>query len=139
MGEISRRCRRLQRGRRMSGRSRISAGGVSVVFALLVLVWTERRAGADAPPLAASAPATTSSPILADQTTPRGAMRVLSEAMDAGDGAKMRTVLHATSPDEQKMVDALVTYRDAIAKFGKSAVTAFGAEDAKKLTGDTIQ
>jgi hypothetical protein len=116
---------------------------IALGWALVCTLVIPAALGAAPPPPpstgSTSAPATTSPAVPnADQTTPRGALRLLSEAMDAGEGAKMRQVLQGVSPDEQKMIDALVSYREAIAKFGKSAVTAFGAEDAKKLTGDTI-
>src|SRR5437762_13834309 len=83
-----------------------------------------------------STSATTQAMIPADQSSPRGALRVLAAAMDAGDGAKIRAVLKSSNPQEEKMVDALVSYHDAVAKFAKAAVDAFGPEDARKLTGD---
>jgi len=74
--------------------------------------------------------------IAADQTTPRGALYVLALAMDAGDAAKIRSLLRATNPPEQNMVDALVTYHEAVARFAAAAVEAYGDADARKLTGD---
>src|SRR5262245_22775087 len=85
---------------------------------------------------AQTAPATTQSAIPADQSTPRGALRVLGVALDAGDAATIRAVFQISNPEEQKMVDALVRYREAVAKFGKAAAQAFGENEAKKLTGD---
>jgi hypothetical protein len=82
-------------------------------------------------------PATTQAAIPADQSTPRGALHSLAAAMDAGDGDKIRSVLIASNPQERKMVDTLVAYHGALAKFGKTAVDVYGAEEARKLTGDT--
>jgi len=80
--------------------------------------------------------ATTQADIPANQSTPRGALRVLAAAIDTGDGATIRAVFQTTNPQEQKLVDSRVSYSDAVAKFGKAAVEVFGPEEARKLTGD---
>jgi hypothetical protein len=90
-------------------------------------------------PAPASAPASTrpAAPIpAADQTTPRGALRVLTEGMTTGDGNAIRSVLKSDTPQENTVLDTLVGVYDATAKFGKTAEETFGAEEARKLTGD---
>jgi hypothetical protein len=84
---------------------------------------------------AQTAPATNPAPA-ADQSTPRGALRVLAEAMDNGDAAGIRSVMTANTPVEKQMVDALVGYHEALAHFSKAAEEAFGADEAKKIIGD---
>src|SRR5262245_26891909 len=93
---------------------------------LLALIATPLRAD----------PATTQDAIPSDQSTPRGALNVLATAMDAGDGAKMRGVLQTSDPQDHQVVDALVAYHEAVARFSKAAMEAFGEADARKLTGD---
>jgi hypothetical protein len=86
----------------------------------------------------ADAPATAIATIPEDQSTPRGALRILSAGMDEGDGAKFRAVFRIGNPQEQQLVDALVSFHEAIAKFNKAAVDAFGNDQARRLTGDRI-
>jgi hypothetical protein len=84
---------------------------------------------------AATQPATTQSAAI-DQTTPRGALKVLTLAMNKGDPAGIKAVFSPASPTETKMVDAVISQQQALSKFRDSAVTAFGADEAKKLVGD---
>jgi hypothetical protein len=87
------------------------------------------------PSRAQTAPSTAPAPA-ADQSTPRGALRVLAEAMDNGDAAGIRSAMTATTPLEKQMVDALIGYHEALAHFSKAAEEAFGADEAKKIIGD---
>jgi hypothetical protein len=111
------------------------------VFASLALTCAVATAQ-DAPPAApakpaASAPATTQAiNIPTDQSTPKSALRVLADSMEAGNQAGILGVLHAATPQEQKMAAAMAELAGAIAGLNKDAVAAFGAEGAKLLTGD---
>src|SRR5438552_7547491 len=82
----------------------------------------------------ADPPTTAPASIPEDQSTPRGALRVLAAGMDGGDGAKIRAVFRVSNPQERQLVDALVAYHEAFAKFCKAAADAFGNDDARKLT-----
>jgi hypothetical protein len=84
-----------------------------------------------APP--ATAPATTQASIPTDQTSPRGALKVLTVAMNKGDADSIKSVFAPANPLETKMVDAVVNQQQAMMKFHAAAVTAFGADEAKKL------
>src|SRR5437764_128854 len=85
-----------------------------------------------------TAPASAPAPA-ADRSTPRGALRLLAEAMDTGDAASIRAVLKSDKPLEKRMVEAFVSLHDAKAKFAKAAQDAFGPEEAKKLIVDRTQ
>src|SRR5207244_3756801 len=76
--------------------------------------------------------------IPADRSTPRSALRVLGAALDSGDAATIRAMFLSSNPQEQKLVDARARYSQAVAKFGKAAVEVFGAEEARKVTGDQV-
>ena len=115
----------------------------TAVFASLALTCAATLATAQtAPPTgappAATTPATSpASNIPTDQSTPRSALRVLADAMAAGDPKAILGVFHATNPQEQKMAQAMVDVAASYATLQKDAVAAFGADNAKVLTGDT--
>jgi hypothetical protein len=89
-----------------------------------------------APP--ASAPATAPAVnIPTDQSTPKSALRVLADAMAAGDAKAILGVFYAANPQEQKMAQAMVDVATSYAGLQKDAVKAFGADNAKVITGDT--
>ena len=89
-----------------------------------------------APP--ATAPATAPAvDIPTDQSTPKSALRVLADAMAAGDTKAILGVFYAANPQEQKMAQAMVDVAASYAGLQKDAVAAFGADNAKAITGDT--
>jgi hypothetical protein len=90
-------------------------------------------ASAFSQPAPTTAPATTQASVAADQTTPRGALKVLTVAMNKGDAASIKSVFAPANPVETKMVDAVVNQQSAMMKFHDAAVQAFGADEAKKL------
>ncbi len=100
-------------------------------------------AAQNAPAAAPAAPSTTptsapAAPIVPINTaSPRGTMKVLSQAMEAGDAAGIKKVMHAVNPAEEKMVDAMSAQAEAIGKLKSASVAKFGAQEAKKLVGDT--
>lgn len=83
------------------------------------------------------AQATQPTTIPADQTSPRGALKLLAGAMESGDVAAVKGLLQADNPTEQKMADSMAEMAAAIAQLRQSAVTAFGKEGAMPLTGDS--
>ena len=84
-------------------------------------------------PATTTAPATTQASVPTDQTTPRGTLKVLNVAMNKADVTAIKGVFAPSNPVETKMVDAVVSQQQAIQKFHEAAVTAFGADEAKKL------
>jgi hypothetical protein len=100
---------------------------------------------ADKAPAAQTAPAAASAPTSApaapvvpiNTQSPRGTMKVLSQAMEAGDPAAIKKVMHAKTPEEEKMVAAMSAQAEAIGKLKSASVAKFGAQEAKKLVGDT--
>jgi hypothetical protein len=80
------------------------------------------------------APMATTQPAPAD--SPRGALKALVNAMQAGDAPKIKSLIATTNPTEQKMVDAMATMSVAQKKFRDAAQAAYGT-NAKELTGDT--
>lgn len=91
---------------------------------------------ATAQPASTTAPASTQASVKADQSTPRGALKSLTVAMNKGDAAGIKSVFNPSGDLENKMVDAVVNQQQALMKFRDAAVTAFGADEARKLTGD---
>jgi hypothetical protein len=71
-----------------------------------------------------------------DQSTPRGALKVLTRAMERGDADMMRQVLHADEPIEQRVADGMIAMAEGIGQLRRAAVERFGEEGARPLTGD---
>src|SRR5947207_15986227 len=97
---------------------------ILIVLTLIVAVDTRAQTSP------ASAPTTQ---VSADQSSPRGALKVLSVAMENGDSDALRNVLSATSAQEQRMLKAIIAQQSAIAQLRDAAVQSFGADDARKL------
>jgi hypothetical protein len=80
----------------------------------------------------------TSQPVVsADSTTPKGALKALALAINDGDGPRIRGLLTATTPNEQKMVDAMSDTAVALAGLGRAMVDRFGQEQTNSAMGDT--
>ena len=75
--------------------------------------------------------------VAVDQTTPRGALKVLTQALDMGDVETIRRVLLVESPQQQAWADAMIALSQATGRLQKQAVATFGAEGARALVGDT--
>jgi hypothetical protein len=78
---------------------------------------------------------TTQAGVSVDQSTPRGTLKVLTSAMESGDGAKIRAVFQAETPLEEQMATAMSQMAEAIVKMRKAALAKF-KENAVSLTGD---
>ena len=86
------------------------------------------------PPPAATAPATpatqpASAPSTApvDATTPKGALKMLTRALESGDRAALLDLLSADSPAEQRIAEATAVLAEATADLRRASVKAFGA------------
>ena len=73
--------------------------------------------------------------VAADTTTPKGTLKLLSDAMEQGDVEAMRRLMLAADPVEQKMVAAQVAQADAFARFRKALVATFGQPALDELLG----
>src|SRR5688572_1192080 len=82
----------------------------------------------------ATAPATTNA--AHDLSTPKGAVRSLATAMQSGDRDALLAVLHATSPTETRLANVMAELAEAMASLSRNAVTAYGEEGARPVTGD---
>jgi hypothetical protein len=82
------------------------------------------------------APAITSGPTTSpavDASTPKGALKALAAALDAGDRSAVLALLSATTPAEQKVADATAGLAEASALLRKAATKTFGEEAARPL------
>ncbi len=73
---------------------------------------------------------------VADQSTPKGALRMLFTATDTGDAAVIRSVLHSTNPLEEKMATTMAEMSSAMASLQKAIRTTLGEEQARAQLGD---
>ena len=112
----------------------------TVVIAAIGVMWLTRgdRAIAAAPStksattknlVAATAP--TSAPV--DQTTPKGALKMLARALEAGDRKQVLELLHADSPGERKIAEATAGLAEATAELRRASIGAFGETASSAL------
>jgi signal recognition particle GTPase len=85
---------------------------------------------------AATKPATKPTTVPADASTPRGALRLLFTATDAGDEAAIRARLYTTNPLEEKIAEATARSSSASAALYRAMVGAFGAEQTHTYLPD---
>jgi hypothetical protein len=81
-------------------------------------------------------PATAPAPVAIDPPSPRGALKVLTQAMDAGDNATAERVMIADNDTEKSWAAAMLKLSTASVTTRKSAVQAFGVDGAKAIIGD---
>lgn len=131
----------LNRSRTMSRRLAVAAAASVVLF--LSSGGPRPAAALAAQPATAPAEAASAAPVAAfvvvavDQSTPRGALKVLTQALDMGDVEAIRRVLLAESPGQEAWADAMVEMSQATGRLQKQAVATYGAEGARALVGDT--
>jgi len=108
--------------------------GLAVACAFAAIMTTAASAQTTAP---ASLPTTTPTTLpAADQTTPKGALRMLFTATDAGDAAAIRSVLYTSTPLEEKMAGTMADMSSAMATLQKAMRTTFGEEQTRTQVGD---
>lgn len=115
--------------------SAVAAAIGGVIVSALATAQSTTPTPPSAPPSTAASTQPTSV-VPAEPTTPRGALKALVGALQMGDKEKIKSLVAATNPTEEKMVDAMASQSAAERKFFVAAQTAYGA-DAKDLTGDT--
>ena len=79
----------------------------------------------------------TTMPVAVQDTTPRGALRALNQAIRTGDAAGMLALFLATTPSEQRMADADAQTAAALAHLRRAATQAFGEPGARLVMGNT--
>lgn len=72
----------------------------------------------------------------ADRQSPRGTLKVLRTAMEAGDAEQIRSILAAGSDLEKAMVDSMAQTAVSAKRLHDAAVATFGQEQARPLTGE---
>jgi hypothetical protein len=76
----------------------------------------------------------TSAPV--DQSTPKGALKVLARALEAGDRKVLLELLDADSASERKIAEATAGLAEATAELRRASVTAFGETASRPLGVD---
>src|ERR1700742_1522538 len=84
----------------------------------------------------ASAPTTAPATIPSDQSTPRGALKMFTIAMNQGDGDTVRAILVPATAVEKRMVEALIAQQQAVHRLKEKSETAFGHDGSLKIVGD---
>ena len=86
----------------------------------------------------ATSPATAPAVVVvtADQTSPRGALKVLTKAMDEGDIATAEKVMISDSETETTWAGAMLKLSTASVTTRRTSIQAFGEEGAKAIIGD---
>lgn len=72
-----------------------------------------------------------------DLSTPRAALRSLNLAMRTGDVTAIKHIFLARTTAQERMAAADADMAEALAQLREAAIRAFGAENAKTVTGDT--
>jgi hypothetical protein len=86
-----------------------------------------------------TAPTTKIAVVPIDRTTPRGALKVLTQALDSGDAAVIRETLLSESEPQRQWAEAMTALAGATGGLRRQAETTFGAEGARAMLGDTQQ
>jgi hypothetical protein len=109
-----------------------------VMAAMLLTAGTvlAQPAAPAAPAAAPAAPAAPAAVVPVNQETPRGSLKMLSSAMEDGDGATIKKVMATTNPSEEKMVTAMASLAESISNVRKASVKSFGKDGAKDFSND---
>lgn len=84
----------------------------------------------------AAAPATAPTSAPFDQSTPKGTLKVLSRALDAGDRKTILQILSAASDSDRKLADATADLAEANVQMRRAAIKAFGEVKSRALGVD---
>mgnify|MGYP001061697284 FL=1 len=76
--------------------------------------------------------------IPATRQTPRGTLKLLRQAMEAADGEALRSILVGQTPQEKRMVEAMVQTAESVQRLRQAAVEAFGEAAARELVGGPV-
>jgi len=116
----------------------LSLGGLLVLQMASVAVAAAAARAASVPAKPTTRLATTTTPTSApvDQSTPKGALKVLAKALEAGDRNTLLDLLHADSPSERKIAEATAALAEATAELRRASLKAFGATASRPLGVD---
>ena len=95
-------------------------------IALMLVMWAATAVAQETRP--------TTNPA-SDASTPRGALRLLNQAMGEGDTETIKRLLLAANPSEQKMVETQGQMAAALAGLRHAAIKAFGEDGARTIAG----
>jgi hypothetical protein len=115
-------------------------GGWLTLVVLATGVWAQTPEptpeSTTAPSAQAPATAAPQASVPVDSTTPRGALKLLSVAIDRGDTAAVRTLMHTTSVAERSVVNALAARVESLVVLRQAATERFGEAGSTAMFGD---
>jgi hypothetical protein len=114
--------------------SGVGATKVAGVFFTVIALATCATSGAAVVPGTRPATAPTSAPV--DPSTPKGALKTLTRALEAGDRKTLLEMFAAESPAEQKIAEATAALAEATAELRRASVKAFGEQASRPLGVD---
>jgi len=123
-------------------RTAVIATAAVVCFASRPAPAAPAPAAAPAPPKSkptttrAGAASTTPTTAPVDQSTPKGALKMLARALEAGDRKVLLELLYADSPSERKIAEATAGLAEATAELRRAAVQAYGETASRPLGVD---
>jgi hypothetical protein len=110
------------------------------MFRVLLIIMITLAAGVlraeDKPAAKTAEKSGSSKPQSGEEKAVRATVKTLAEALEKGDGKRIREVVYAADATEKKMVDAMAAMAEGMARLRKAAAKAFGDDAAKELTGD---
>ena len=103
--------------------------GVLIILLIATAAAPAQTSAPSAKPSVATGPTTA----LADPSTPKGALKALAQALDAGERKAVLDLLAAKSSAERKTADATADLAEAAAALRRAAAKCFGQQAARPL------
>jgi hypothetical protein len=117
----------------------IGAGALATMLSLLSFtssLWAQEHVRQPTTAAVTTQPVDPANDIAPEPSTPKGTLLLVSRALAAGDTGTARQLIHAVTPQDQKLLDLLMSRTQANANFRRAAADAFGAEAASQLAAD---
>jgi hypothetical protein len=80
--------------------------------------------------------AQTVEPVSADQTSPRGTVKMLTEAMEKGSPEEIGKLLHTEKPIEKRVADSMIEMASVISTLRQTSIKRFGQEAETEFKED---